>query len=88
MKTVRLKNGRVYEIIPEYALPAEEFYSPEFAAQCMEAPDEVEQHWGYIDGQWVRPEKVPKPKRQPGTEDRIAALESAMLAMMGGADNV
>lgn len=87
MKIVRLKNGSVYEIIPEYALPVEEFYSPEFAAQCGSA-GEVEQHWGYIDGQWVRPEKVPKPKRQPGTEDRIAALESAMLAMMGGADNV
>lgn len=57
MKIVRLKNGSVYEIIPEYALPVEEFYSPEFAAQCMEAPDEVEQHWGYIDGQWVRRRK-------------------------------
>lgn len=88
MKTVRLKNGRVYEIIPEYALPVEEFYSPEFVAQCMEAPDEVKQNWIYIDGQWVSPEKVPKPKRQPGAEERIAALESAMLAMMGGADNV
>lgn len=35
----------VVEIIPDYALPVEKWYSKEFAAQCVEAPDEVEQHW-------------------------------------------
>ena len=47
MKTVRLKNNIVFEIIPEYALPVEKWYGAEFATECVEAPDEVEQHWVY-----------------------------------------
>ena len=47
MKTVRLKDNIVVEIIPEYALPVEKWYGKAFAEQCMEAPDEVEQHWAY-----------------------------------------
>lgn len=47
MKTVRLENNIVREIIPEYALPVEKWYGAKFAAQCMEAPDEVEQRWTY-----------------------------------------
>lgn len=47
MKTVRIVNGAVREIIPDYALPVEKFYSAAFCAQCVEAPDEVEQHWTY-----------------------------------------
>lgn len=47
MKTVRIKKGKVCEIIPDYALPVEQWYGAEFAAQCVEAPDEVEQHWTY-----------------------------------------
>ncbi len=35
----------VVEIIPSYALPVEKWYGKEFASQCVEAPDEVEQHW-------------------------------------------
>lgn len=47
MKTVRLKDNVVVEIIPEYALPVEKWYGAAFAEQCMEAPDEVEQNWVY-----------------------------------------
>lgn len=47
MKTVRLKDNIVVEIIPEYALPVEKWYGAAFAEQCMEAPDEVEQGWAY-----------------------------------------
>lgn len=47
MKTVRLKNNIVVETIPEYALPVEKWYGKEFASQCMEAPDNVEQGWIY-----------------------------------------
>lgn len=47
MKTVRIKNGTVIEIIPEYALPVEQWYGEAFSAQCMEAPDNVEQGWLY-----------------------------------------
>lgn len=47
MKTVRLKDNIVVEIIPEYALPVEKWYGSAFAEQCLEAPDEVEQNWAY-----------------------------------------
>ena len=43
MKTVRLKNNVVMEIIPDYALPVEKWYGEAFAAECMKAPDDVEQ---------------------------------------------
>ena len=45
MKTVRLSGNIVAEIIPNYALPVEKWYGKEFAALCVEAPDDVEQHW-------------------------------------------
>ena len=48
-KFVRISNGVVAEIIPSYALPVEKWYSEEFAAQCVEAPDAVGQGW-YYDG--------------------------------------
>ena len=43
MQTVKLENGVVREIIPEYALPVEKWYGTEFAVNCMEAPDDVKQ---------------------------------------------
>ena len=45
MKTVRLSDNIVVEIIPDYALPVEKWYGKKFAALCVKAPDEVEQHW-------------------------------------------
>lgn len=45
MKVVRLSGNIVAEIIPDYALPVEKWYGKEFAALCVEAPDDVEQHW-------------------------------------------
>lgn len=53
MKYVRLSGNRVVEIIPDYALPVEKFYGPDFAAQCVEAPDNVTQDFAYIDGEFV-----------------------------------
>lgn len=43
MKIVKLKNNIVIEIIPEYALPVEQWYGADFAAHCIEAPDDAEQ---------------------------------------------
>lgn len=48
-KFVRVQGSVVAEVIPDYALPVEKWYSEEFAAQCVEAPDEVGQGW-YYDG--------------------------------------
>lgn len=89
MKTVRLSGNLVVEIIPEYGLPVEKWYGEEFAAKCVEAPDEVEQHWRYDTdtGEFSPPSEVSiTPK--PSAEERLAALESAMLTMMGVSDNV
>lgn len=76
MKTVRLKNNVVVEIIPEYALPVEKWYGHAFAEQCVEAPNEVEQHWIYNPEikTWMEPEPEPEPELT--TEDRIASLET------------
>lgn len=41
MRYVRVKNGYVSEIIPDYAVPPEKWYGAEFARQCMQAPDNV-----------------------------------------------
>ena len=41
MKIVRLDNGTVAEIIPQYATPVEKWYGAAFAALCAEAPDET-----------------------------------------------
>ena len=44
MKTVYLnEDNTVREIIPEYALPPEKWYSEAFARRCVEVQDNVEQ---------------------------------------------
>ena len=81
MKTVRIKNGAVVEIIPEYALPVEKWYNAEFAKECMEAPDEVQQGWRLKNGVFVdEPEPV---KKQPTQLDEIQA-QVAYTAMKTG----
>lgn len=57
MKIVRVVNGIVIEVIPDYALPVEEWYGAEFAAQCIEAPDEVEQRWTYDGSSFYSPDE-------------------------------
>lgn len=80
MKTVRIVNGAVREIIPDYALPVEKFYSAAFCAQCVEAPDEVEQHWTYDpDSGTFSPPAEPEPEPSgPTLEDRVTSIENAI----------
>jgi len=49
MKWVRLENNIVREIIPDMATrPSVAFwFGAAFAAECVQAPAEVEQHWSY-----------------------------------------
>lgn len=47
MKTVRLENSIVVEIIPECALPVDKWYGAEFASKCVEAPYDIAQGWKY-----------------------------------------
>lgn len=67
MKTVRLKDNIVVEIIPEYALPVQNWYGAVFAAECVEAPDEVSEQWAYDPESGVFTEPVtatPSPAQQ------------------------
>ena len=75
MKTVRLKNNVVAEIIPEYALPVEKWYGATFASQCVEAPDEVGQRWVFDPetGLFSAPEPEPMPEVEPTQIDVIEA---------------
>lgn len=62
MKTVHLKDGRVTEVIPEYATPVETWYGKKFAAECIEAPDEVQPNWKYLDGKFHEDEGQSEPR--------------------------
>lgn len=73
MKTVRLKDGVVREIIPAYAMPVEKWYGETFAAMCTEAPDEVAVGWALLDGVWTAPENIPEPVAEPTQLDRVEA---------------
>lgn len=72
MRIVRIDNGIVAEIIPDYALPVEKWYGADFAAKCLEAPDEVEQGWIYRDSVFMRPEPPTPP--EPTEQEDMAAL--------------
>lgn len=80
MKTVRIKNGRVMEIIPEYALPVEQWYGGYFASQCVEAPDDVEQGWIYDGSKFHKPEPEPEPETGD-TEARLKTVETELSAL-------
>lgn len=78
MKTVRLNNNIVAEIIPDYALPVNYWYGAEFAAQCVEAPDEVDQRWVYDPetgsfSEPVEPEPTPEPEEEMSVWDELDA---------------
>lgn len=63
MKYVHLRQNIVFEIIPDEARPIEEWYNADFAAECVEAPDDVEQGWVYDSktGKFLMPgSKIPE----------------------------
>ena len=77
---VRLENNVVVESIPDYALPVEKWYGADFAAQCVEAPDEVEQGWVYDADTDTFAPPGPEPVQEPTTEDRVQTLEAQLKA--------
>lgn len=76
MKVVRLKENIVVEIIPEYALPVEKWYGAQFATQCKEAPDEVEQRWRFDPETETWSAPSPEPEPEPTLEERVKAMET------------
>ena len=81
MKIVRVDNGAVAEIIPQYATPVEQWYGAAFAALCTEAPDEVEQNWLLRDGAFIPPDDAQAPADEargsaPLSPDRGVILQA------------
>lgn len=87
MKTVYLsEDNTVREIILEYALPPEKWYSEAFARHCVEVQDDVEQGWRYNPetGQAAPDTRQPGPE-SPSAEDitlDMLAEHEARLCML------
>ena len=80
MKTVRLQSNVVVEIIPDYALPVAQWYGEAFAAQCVEAPDEVEQGWVYDGENFTCPVLDLSALRTAKLSELSAACNAAIVA--------
>ena len=78
MKTVRLSNSIVKEIVPEYALPVEAWYGSQFALQCVEAPDDVELGWVFdpSSGEFSAPTPPEPEPPAPTLDERVTSLET------------
>jgi hypothetical protein len=77
MKIVRLENNVVTEIIPEYALPVDAWYGKEFAAQCVEAPDDVRERMVY-NQETKEFSELPEEPVEPQPPDPLEALAARM----------
>ena len=88
MKIVRLEQNIVREIIPEDVRPLDVYYPPDFCEQCVEAPDEVEQHWVYDpDANTFAPPPEPETPHEPapdGLAAQVADLQSALNIIAEG----
>lgn len=106
MKTVRIVDGAVIEIIPDEATtPSVAYwYGDAFAAQCVQAPDVVQQGWTYnkMSGVFSAPEET-EPQLQPTeiqlaqqdiTDLQLSDIEQGQrmtdleIMVLGGADSV
>lgn len=76
MKTVRLNDHVVHEIIPDYALPVEKWYGDTFAKQCVEAPDNVEPGMVYDPIKNVFSWPTPEVNESVLLKEKIEALSS------------
>lgn len=74
MKTVRIVNGVVAEVIPAEANPVADWYGEDFAAQCVEAPDKVDQRWRYNPETKSFSPPAPDPEPTYTADDLFSAL--------------
>ena len=85
MKTVYLnEDNTVREIIPEYALPPEKWYSEAFARRCVEVQDDVEQGWRYNPetGQATPDTRPPEPELTPQYAAAMRAYAATSTAIL------
>lgn len=84
MKTVYLnEDNTIREIIPEYALPPEKWYSEAFARRCVEVQDDVEQGWRYNPetGQATPDTRPPEPELTPQYAAAMRAYAATSTAI-------
>lgn len=88
MKIVRLENNVVKEILPEatYEKGIVFWYGENFAAKCVEAPDDVTQGMRLVDGQWLPieqpPELTPAQQRENAyANDRIVEWQEELITV-------
>ena len=74
MNTVYVDGGVVQEVVPDYALPVEQWYGDEYARKCVEAPDDVVEGWRYHEGIFLLPVKREEIRRHTVEEDTAALL--------------
>ena len=79
MKIVKLFNNTVQEIVPDGVALSEvaQYYNEAFAAECVEAPDEVVQGWVYgpETGEFSAPEPFEPPEPSEPEPDAVELLK-------------
>ena len=86
MNYVRVTDQVVIEVFPYD--PFEWLKGSDILPECFEAPDEVEQFWRYIGGEWLEP--LPPDPPEPPVDDELAKLkrqveeQSAIIDIMLG----
>lgn len=61
-KYARIINNQVWETFtPHSGASLEECFTPELVTQFISCPDEVDQTWSYVDGDFIAPPPKPEP---------------------------
>ena len=82
MKWAFIENNEIREILPETNTP--EMYGAEFAANCVQVPDEVQQHWVRVGQNFVEPAPAPPAERtlDPWIEAIVKQRVDAYVAQL------
>ena len=87
MRMVQLSNNIVQQILPnDITLDnVAQYYNEDFAAQCVEAPDHVEQRWVYDPEAGTFSEPKPPEIIEPPVTDEV--LREAVSILLGERDD-
>lgn len=61
-KYARIVDNKIWEtFVPHSGATIEECFTPELVAQFISCPDEVDQTWSYVNGEFIAPPVQPEP---------------------------
>lgn len=61
-KYARIIDNKIWEtFVPHSGATIEECFTPELVAQFISCPDEVDQTWSYVNGEFIAPSVQPEP---------------------------